>query len=89
MRQTSFAAIFIAALVAITIPASPCLSRARTPAVATPSDLFCLQKGIWGYPGNCQFSTYGQCMAAASGTAANCGENPQYLFAEQRRGYWP
>ena len=41
---------------------------------------------IWGYPGNCQFSSYAQCMATASGTDAYCGINPQYAFARQRRG---
>ncbi len=40
----------------------------------------------WGYPGNCQFSSYAQCMATASGTYAYCGINPQYAFARQRRG---
>jgi len=42
---------------------------------------YCLQGRQWGYPGNCQFSTYGQCMATASGTDAYCGINPQYAFA--------
>ena len=48
-------------------------------------DRYCLQGRIWGYPGNCQFSSYPQCMATASGTDAYCGINPQYLFARQRR----
>jgi hypothetical protein len=61
----------------------------RSVTVATPPDLYCLQGVIWGYPGNCQFSTYDQCMASASGTVAYCDVNPQHLFAEQRRGYWP
>jgi hypothetical protein len=47
---------------------------------------YCLQGRIWGYPGNCQFSSYAQCMATASGTDAYCGINPQYAFARQRRG---
>ena len=47
---------------------------------------YCLQGRIWGYPGNCQFSSYAQCMATASGTNAYCGINPQYAFARQRRG---
>jgi hypothetical protein len=91
MRQALLAAMSIVGLVAITIPASPALSRERIPAMAMPSgDMYCLQnRGTWGYPGNCQFSTYNQCMAAASGTAAYCGENPRYLFAERRQGYWP
>src|SRR4051812_15006757 len=46
-------------------------------------DSYCLQGRIWGYPGNCQFSSYAQCMATASGTNAYCGINPQYAFALQ------
>jgi hypothetical protein len=49
-------------------------------------DSYCLQGRIWGYPGNCQFSSYAQCMATASGTNAYCGINPYYAFALQRRG---
>ena len=49
-------------------------------------DSYCLQGRQWGYPGNCQFSSYAQCMATASGTDAYCGINPQYAFARQRRG---
>ena len=57
--------------------------------VPTGPDSYCLQGHIWGYPGNCQFSSYAQCMATASGTIAYCGINPQYAFARQRRGaYW-
>ncbi len=51
-------------------------------------DSWCLQGRIWGYPGNCQFSSYAQCMATASGTDAYCGINPQYAFARQRRGVY-
>ena len=87
MRQALFATMSIVCLVAITTSASSGLSRTRAPAVATPPDLYCLQnRGVWGYPGNCQFSTCEQCKATASGTAAFCGKNPHYLFAEQRRG---
>lgn len=49
-------------------------------AVAKPAlaqnDTYCLQSGKWGYPGNCQFSTYRDCMEAVSGTSATCGRNP-------------
>ena len=47
---------------------------------------YCLQGRIWGYPGNCQFSSYAQCMATANGTDAFCGINPVYAFALRRRG---
>lgn len=48
-------------------------------------DVYCLQGRSWGYPGNCQFSTYDQCMATASGTYAYCGINPSYAFGRQGR----
>jgi hypothetical protein len=28
-------------------------------------DSYCFQGRIWGYPGNCEFSSYRQCMASA------------------------
>jgi hypothetical protein len=49
------------------------------------SDSYCLQGRLWGYPGNCQFSGYAQCMATASGADAYCGINPRYALAYQRR----
>jgi hypothetical protein len=55
-------------------------------AAAAMQDRYCLQGRVWGYPGNCQFSSYPQCMATASGTDAYCGINPRYLFARQRSG---
>jgi hypothetical protein len=47
------------------------------PAAAARSK-YCLQNRQWGFPGNCQFATRHQCMAAASGTGATCGINPRY-----------
>jgi Protein of unknown function (DUF3551) len=97
MRQVPFAMFFVVGLVAVATSSSSGHVRhhhvARAQAVVAPSgiqDRFCLQGRRWGYPGNCEFSTYEQCMATASGTPDYCGENPQYLFAEQPRGYyWP
>jgi hypothetical protein len=48
---------------------------------------YCLQGRDWGYPGNCQFSTYQQCLVTASGTFSYCGINPRVAFARQYRGY--
>jgi len=97
MRQALFAGLFVAVLAAIAIPSSSALARphGRTPANAASAvpggiqDRYCLQGYQWGYPGNCEFSTYDQCLATASGTEDGCGENPQYLFKSQRRGTWP
>ncbi|WP_082653752.1 DUF3551 domain-containing protein [Bradyrhizobium pachyrhizi] len=47
-------------------------------------DTYCLQGRAWGYPGTCQFSTYGQCMATASGTGGYCHLNPVYAFEQHR-----
>jgi hypothetical protein len=54
--------------------------------VSAAQDQYCLQGPQWGYPGNCQFSSYQQCMATASGTDDYCGINPRNAFAQQRRG---
>ncbi|MEK9279502.1 MULTISPECIES: DUF3551 domain-containing protein [unclassified Bradyrhizobium] len=54
-----------------------------SPAVAA---RYCLQGRHWGYPGNCQFSTFQQCRAAASGTNSSCGINPRYASGRQRQG---
>jgi hypothetical protein len=76
MRHLFVATLFAISLLAAGLSASPAAAQAR----------YCLQGRHWGYPGNCQFATYGQCMATASGTAAFCGVNPRYAFARQRRG---
>jgi Protein of unknown function (DUF3551) len=61
--------------------------EARSQPAPTGPDSYCLQGRIWGYPGNCQFSSYAQCAATASGTDAYCGINPlYYAYARQRRG---
>jgi len=56
-----------------------------SPAAAA-QEQYCLQGRQWGYPGNCQFSSYPQCVATASGTDAYCAINPYYAFARQLRG---
>ncbi|WP_128932007.1 DUF3551 domain-containing protein [Bradyrhizobium zhanjiangense] len=48
---------------------------------------YCLRGRTWGYPGNCQFSTYTQCLMMVSGTDVYCKMNPTYAF--QRHGWGP
>jgi hypothetical protein len=59
-----------------------------TPTLAAEAiqDGYCLQGRRAGYPGNCQFSSYQQCVATASGTGDYCGINPMKAFAQQRHG---
>ena len=73
-------AIFAAAVVGF--GSSSTAARYGQPLYAPPPppDLYCLQGVIWGYPGNCQFATYEQCMASASGTVAYCDINPVWAF---------
>jgi hypothetical protein len=75
MRRLVFTALS-AVLVSATIGSfSPAVAAAR----------YCLQGAGWGYPGNCQYSSFRQCQAAASGTNAGCGINPRYAYARQGR----
>lgn len=82
MRQVFlFAGLSVISLLAAS--SSPAAAAASiSPAAA--EDRYCLQGTEWGYPGNCQFSTYSQCMATASGTDAYCGINPRYAFTHER-----
>ena len=41
---------------------------------------YCLQGTRWGYPGNCQFSTYEECRRTASGTDDYCDVNPRAAY---------
>jgi hypothetical protein len=50
---------------------------------------YCLQGREYGYPGNCQFTSYGQCEATASGTFSYCGINPRFAYARMPRGRRP
>ena len=77
-------------LAALAIVSALTVAGSVTPASAEAiQDRYCLQGRSWGYPGNCEFSTYQQCMATASGTNAYCGINPMRAFALQRHGRTP
>lgn len=78
-RYLSFAA--LAAVSAVAIGGS--FSTAS--AAGAVQDSYCLQGRQSGYPGNCQFSSYRQCMATASGTNQGCGINPMRAYAPQRQ----
>jgi Protein of unknown function (DUF3551) len=60
-----------------------------SPAAAAPArqDTYCLQGRQSGYPGNCEFSSFQQCQATASGTGEGCGINPMRASQPRLRGY--
>ena len=74
----------LAAILLLALTAGATLTS--VPAAAQIQDRYCLQGKRWGYPGNCLFSTYQQCMATASGTPDYCGINPAYAYARDRHG---
>ncbi len=78
MRQLSLAIFAAASALSVGVPVTPA-------AADKIQDTYCLQGRSYGYPGNCQFSTYEQCMATASGTDSSCGINPMHAFNQQRR----
>ncbi len=63
---------------------------AATVAGATPAAAFdypwCVQGRGVGIPGDCSYTSYGQCMASASGRALYCNINPRVAFGRERRG---
>jgi hypothetical protein len=73
--------IAILGFVAITFSAAPAMAQDYP---------YCLQGRQWGYPGNCQFTSYQQCAASASGTNSYCGVNPRFGYGApppRRRAY--
>lgn len=73
----------IAALAALSIFAIT--GSTATAQSAGIQDRYCLQGRQSGYPGNCEFSTYQQCLATASGTGEGCGINPMRAYEDQRQ----
>jgi hypothetical protein len=60
-----------------------------TPAAAAEYP-YCLQGRGPGIPGDCNYRSYAECMATASGRDVYCNVNPRFAFAQQRRGrYYP
>jgi hypothetical protein len=47
---------------------------------------WCVQGRGIGYPGDCSYQTYAQCMASASGRTNYCGRNPAAALARDRYG---
>jgi hypothetical protein len=83
MRATLALGLVACSISATWAGSSPALSQPRDPYDYP----YCLQGRVWGYPGNCQFTTYQQCMWTASGTDAYCGPNPRFAFRYPSRRY--
>jgi hypothetical protein len=77
---------FSLALLAVASTLSVAASMAPAAAAEARQDRYCLQGRNSGYPGNCAFSSYEQCLATASGTDDGCGINPMTAYARPGRG---
>jgi hypothetical protein len=72
MRNAKWAMLVLLAAGAATMAA---------PAPAAAGDYpWCIQGDEVGYPGECSYYTYAQCMASASGRRVYCGINPRAAY---------
>ena len=70
-------------LVVMTLTAAGAASLTTSTPAAAYDYPWCLQGRQTGYPGECSYTSYAQCMASASGRYAYCGVNPRVGFARQ------
>lgn len=76
MRRLVLASLVVAAAGAATLATS-------APAAARDYP-WCVQGRGVGYPGDCSYTSYAQCMASASGRYATCGVNPRTAYGARR-----
>jgi len=55
---------------------------ANVPPAAARDYPWCAQGGEYDYPGECAYSTYGQCLASVSGRLLYCGPNPLVAYGQ-------
>ena len=77
MRNAMLALLALSAAAAATTAGS-------TPAAAYDYPYCAQGRGI-GFPGDCSYQTYGQCMASASGRGLACNVNPRAALNQQPR----
>ena len=61
--------------------ATPVAARDRVTPVAASEYRYCLQGDDFAGAGDCEFASYMQCEAAASGRTATCAANPNLAAA--------
>ena len=72
-------------IVAALLAAGAAILAGSTPAAAIDYP-WCVQGRGIGIPGDCSYTSYGQCMASASGRGLYCNVNPRVAFSRERRG---
>ena len=72
-------------LAVMTMLAAGAASMAGSAPAAAYDYPYCVQGRDVGYPGDCSYQTYAQCMASASGRLASCGVNPYVAYGQQQQ----
>jgi Protein of unknown function (DUF3551) len=70
-------------LAAMALTAAGVATLATSAPAAAGDYPWCVVGRDMGYPGDCTYSTYGQCMASASGRYAYCQGNPRVAYGQQ------
>jgi Protein of unknown function (DUF3551) len=80
MRTLFLAALTTSATILAT-GVTPVAARDRVTPVAASEYRYCLQGDDFAGAGDCEFASYAQCEAAASGRTATCAANPNLAAA--------
>jgi hypothetical protein len=49
---------------------------------------YCMQGKDAGFPGDCQYRSYAECKASASGRGEDCAINPRFAYSRQPGRTW-
>jgi hypothetical protein len=79
MRNLVFALAAISAFGTVAAASSPAAAREFP---------YCMQGKDAGYPGDCQYRSYAECKASASGRGEDCAINPRYAENRQQSRAW-
>ncbi|KIZ45878.1 MULTISPECIES: DUF3551 domain-containing protein [Rhodopseudomonas] len=74
--------LILAALAVGAIGGSQLMSTA--PAQASVTYPYCIQGAQGGYPGDCSYRSFTDCMRTADGKGGNCVANPRYAYWDGR-----
>lgn len=64
-------------------------TAATTSAPAAAAEFpYCMQGKDAGFPGDCQYRSYAECKATASGRGEDCAINPRFAYNRQQSRAW-
>jgi hypothetical protein len=76
-------------IIAIAAASSLGAALATSSAPASAAEFpYCMQGKDAGFPGDCQYRSYAECKATASGRGDDCAINPRYAYNHQQSPTW-